>query len=301
MTQATHEQKLRPVIEVQGLSRRYRAKIALDNVNLTVPPGCVFGLLGETGAGKTTLIRHLIGLLKPQKGTVRVLGRDPVKDPEGTLGCIGYLSEDRDLPRWMRIDELMRYTQGIYPHWDKAFADDFIERFDLDPSQKIKTLSRGQIAKTGLVTALAHRPDLLLLDEPSSGLDPVVRRHILTAVMRTVAEEGRTVLFSSHLLHEVESVADHVCVLHRGKIVLCDKLSNIIANHRRFRVRFDQPQSPAPVFEGALGCEGDGRDWTVLCDGIADKVRAQILSSGAKIIDETEPSLEDVFVALIRL
>ena len=119
--------------------------------------------------------------------------------------------------------------------------------------------------------------------------------------MRTVAEEGRTVLFSSHLLHEVESVADHVCVLHRGKIVLCDKLSNIIANHRRFRVRFDQPQSPAPVFEGALGCEGDGRDWTVLCDGIADKVRAQILSSGAKIIDETEPSLEDVFVALIRL
>ena len=301
MTQGTNERTAQPVIEIQGLSRRYRAKMALDDVSLNVPAGCVFGLLGESGAGKTTLIRHLIGLLKPQKGTARVLGRDPVKDPEGTLGRIGYLSEDRDLPGWMRIDELMRYTQGIYPHWDETFADDLIDRLDLDRSQKIKTLSRGQKAKTGLVTALAHRPELLLLDEPSSGLDPVVRRHILSAVMRTVAEEGRTVLFSSHLLHEVESIADRVCVIHRGKVVLCDKLPNIIARHRRFRVRFEQPQSPDPVFEGAIGCEGHGRDWTVLCDGMADQFRAQIVSSGAKIIEESKPSLEDIFVALIHI
>lgn len=301
MTDVKEEKGAEPVIEIQGLSRRYRTKMALDNVSLSVPSGCVFGLLGESGAGKTTLIRHLIGLLKPQQGTARVLGRDPVKDPEGTLGRIGYLSEDRDLPGWMRIDELMRYTRGIYPNWDDDFADDLIERFDLNPAQKIKTLSRGQKAKTGLVTALAHRPDLLLLDEPSSGLDPVVRRHILTAVMRSIAEEGRTVLFSSHLLHEVESICDHVCMIHRGKVVLCNKLTDILEDHTRILVRFDQPQTPAPIFEGALGCEGQGQEWTVICDGAADQVRAQIKTSGGYIVDETKPSLEDIFVALVRM
>jgi len=301
MTDVNVHDEAGPVIEIQGLSRRYRTKMALDNVSLSVPRGCVFGLLGESGAGKTTLIHHLIGLLKPQQGSVRVVGRDPVKDPEGTLGRIGYLSEDRDLPGWMRIDELMRYTRGLYPHWDDDFANDLIERFDLNPSQKVGTLSRGQKAKTGLVTALAHRPDLLLLDEPSSGLDPVVRRHILTAVMRNVAEEGRTVLFSSHLLHEVQSICDHVCIIHRGKVVLCNKLSAILEDHTRILVRFDQPQSPPPTFEGALGCEGRGQDWTVICDGRADRVRAEIQASGGHIVDETKPSLEDIFVALVRM
>ena len=301
MTDITDDPITQPAIETQNLSRRYGPKFALDNVSVSVPRGCVFGLLGESGAGKTTFIHHIIGLLRPQKGTVRVLGRDPVKDPEGVLGRIGYLSEDRDLPGWMRIDELMRYTRGIYPQWDDAFADDLIQRLDLSPSQKIKTLSRGQRAKTGLVTALAHRPELLLLDEPSSGLDPIVRRHILSAVMRTIADEGRTVLFSSHLLHEVERVADHVCIIHRGKVVLCDKLTHILETHRRIHVRFDQPQSPAPVFKGALGCEGRGREWTVICDGVAEEVRAQIAASGAQIVDESEPSLEEIFVALVQL
>ena len=300
MVQEKEERVARPAIEIDGLSRRYGPKVALDDVSLTVSRGCVFGLLGESGAGKTTLMRHLMGLLRPQRGTVRVLGIDPIKDPETTLSRIGYLSEDRDLPGWMRIDELLRYTQGIYPNWDSAFADDLVQRFDLNLAQKIKTLSRGQKAKTGLVTALAHRPELLMLDEPSSGLDPVVRRTILSAVMRTVAEEGRTVLFSSHLLHEVEAVADYVCVIHRGKVVLCDELSRILASHRRIRVRYAQPQSSTPAFEGALNCEGHGREWTVLCDGVADKVRAQIVSSGAEIVDEAEPSLEDVFVARIK-
>lgn len=288
-------------IDVSSLSRRYRAKVALDDVSVSVPKGCVFGLLGESGAGKTTLIRHLIGLLKPQSGTVRVLGRDPVSDPEGALGRIGYLSEDRDLPGWMRIDELMRYTQGIYENWDVAYANDLLKRFDLNGSQKIKTLSKGQKAKTGLITALSHRPELILLDEPSSGLDPVVRRHILSAVMRSVADEGRTVLFSSHLLHEVESVADYVCVIHRGKVVLSDKLSEILSAHRRIHVRYKQPLASPPTFEAALSCDGHGREWTVLCDGEADTVRAQIASSGAEIVEESAPSLEDIFVARVQL
>lgn len=289
------------VIDVQHLSRNYKNKSALDDVSIRVPKGCVFGLLGESGAGKTTLIRHLMGLLRPQTGTVSVLGCDPVRDPEGALGRIGYLSEDRDLPGWMRVDELMRYTRGLYPHWDEAFANELLARFDLNAAQRVKTLSKGQKAKAGLICALSHRPELLILDEPSSGLDPVVRRHILSAVMRSVADEGRTILFSSHLLDEVERVSDYVAVIHRGKLVLCDTLKRILDGHRQLHVEYPQPLAAPPKLQGALHCEGAGAEWCVLCDGQADPVRRQVAADGGRVVRETQPTLEDIFVARVGL
>src|SRR5262245_20264634 len=198
------ERMTEPVIDVRGLTRRFGTRAALDGVSLAVPRGVVFGLVGPNGAGKTTLIKHLLGLLRPDAGTVRVFGIDPVADPPAVLGRVGYLDEDNDLPAWMRVGELIRYTRAFYPGWDDAYAERLRRTFDLDPSARVRRLSKGQRARAGLLVALAHRPELLLLDEPSSGLDPVVRRDILTAVIRTVADEGRTVLFSSHLLHEVE-------------------------------------------------------------------------------------------------
>ena len=158
------------VIAVSGLSRHFGSKAALDDVSVFVPRGCVLGLVGENGAGKTTLIKHLLGSLKAQAGSVRVFGLDPVLDPVGVLGRIGYLSERRDLPGWMRVDEFMRYTQAFYPKWDEQYAGELLEQFQLDPAQKIKTLSQGQQAKIGLLTALAYRPELLILDEPSLGI-----------------------------------------------------------------------------------------------------------------------------------
>ena len=206
-------------VEMDNLSRRFRRKQALDKVTLHLPRGIVFGLVGENGAGKTTLIKHVLGLLRAESGSVRVFGMDPVKQPEEVLARIGYLSENRDLPNWMRVGELIHFTRAFFPDWDPAYAEELRNTFDLDPTAKVGTLSRGQRAQMGLLLALAHRPDLLLLDEPSSGLDAVVRRDILSAVIRTVADEGRTVLFSSHLLDEVEYVADHVAFLHEGKLV----------------------------------------------------------------------------------
>jgi len=220
------------VITVSELTRRFGDKTALDSVSLSMPRGAVYGLVGANGAGKTTLIKHILGLLRAESGSVRIFGLDPIADPVGVLSRIGYLSEENDLPGWMRLDELIRYTRAFYPAWDDAYAEELRQTFALDPTAKIKSLSRGQKARTGLLIALAYRPELLLLDEPSSGLDPIVRRDILGAVIRTIADEGRTVLFSSHLLEEVEQVADHVTMISQGKIVLSGLLSDIKELHR---------------------------------------------------------------------
>jgi len=220
------------VISVSGLSRRFGSKIALDGVSLELPRGAVYGLVGANGAGKTTLIRHLLGLLRAETGAVRVLGLDPVQEPVAVLSRIGYLSEENDLPGWMTVDELLRYTRAFYPTWDDAYAAELQESFALDPGTRIRNLSKGEKARAGLLVALAHRPELLILDEPSSGLDPIARRDILGAVLRTIAHEGRTVLFSSHLLDEVEEVADHVTMISRGRIVLSGPLDDIKTAHR---------------------------------------------------------------------
>src|SRR5688500_19130660 len=171
--------------------------------------GQAYVLVGANGACKTPLLKHLLGLLRAQTGSVRVFGLDPVRDPVGVLGRVGYLSEERELPEWMRVDELMRYTQAYHPTWDASYARELLETFALDPAKKIKELSKGMRAQAGLIAAVAHRPQLLILDEPSSGLDAVVRRDILDAIVRAVADDGRTVIFSSHLLGEVERMSDH--------------------------------------------------------------------------------------------
>jgi ABC-2 type transport system ATP-binding protein len=220
------------VIAVSELTRRFGATMALDAVSLSVSRGAVYGLVGANGAGKTTLIKHVLGLLRAESGSVRVFGHDPVADPVAVLSRIGYLSEENDLPGWMRVDELLRYSRAFFPAWDDAYAEELRQAFALDEKAKIKNLSRGQKARAGLLIALAHRPELLVLDEPSSGLDPIVRRDILGAIMRTIAHEGRTVLFSSHLLEEVEQVADHVTMISKGTIVLSAPLNDIKESYR---------------------------------------------------------------------
>jgi ABC-2 type transport system ATP-binding protein len=221
-----------PAIAVSRLTRRFGANTALDSVTLDIARGGVHGLVGANGAGKTTLIKHILGLLRAESGSVRVFGLDPVADPVGVLSRIGYLSEENDLPAWMRVEELIDYSRAFYPAWDDAFAEELRQTFALEGRAKIATLSKGQKARAGLLIALAHRPELLVLDEPSSGLDPIVRRDILHAVIRTVADEGRTVLFSSHLLEEVEQVADHVTMINHGRIVLSGPLTEIRESHR---------------------------------------------------------------------
>lgn len=289
-----------PIVEVQRLTRQFDSKIALNDLSLIVPRGGVFGLIGGNGAGKTTLIRHILGMLKAQSGSVRVFGLDPVENPVGVLGRIGYLSEDRDLPNWMRVHELIRYTQAFYANWDPKYAEELREAFDLDPKAKVKTLSRGQRARAGLLVALSHRPELLILDEPSSGLDPVVRRDILGAIIRTIADEGRTVFFSSHLLDEVERVADRVAIIHLGRIMLTSTMDEIKESHRRMTLRFGNAVSQPPALVGTLACDGGGAEWTYVCNGESEQLRRAAEAIGATVVDDTALSLDEIFVSRIQ-
>ena len=286
-----------PAVEIRNVTRRFGQKMALDDVSLTLPAGTVLGLVGENGAGKTTLIRHVMGLLKAEQGTVQVFGMDPVLEPVKVLSRIGYLSEEPDLPAWMRVHELIRYIAAFYPTWDAQYASRLQHDFALDLSARIKHLSKGQRARAGLLCALAYRPDLLVLDEPSSGLDPIVRRDILSAIIRTIADEGRTVLFSSHLLSEVERVSDLIAMIKNGRIVFCDTTQAVRDAHTRITIRFDEPREQPPVMEGALMWEGRGREWTAVMSVPANEARSSASALGAQVVEQSALNLDEIFLA----
>ena len=291
------EADVKPVVEIAEVSRRFGAKLALDRVSLTIPTGGVLGLVGENGAGKTTLIKHVLGLLRAESGRVRVFGLDPAAEPVPVLAQIGYLSEEPDLPGWMRVRELLRYVQAFYPAWDERYAEQLREQFSLDSNARVRALSKGQRARVGLIAALAYRPALLVLDEPSSGLDPIVRRDILTAIIRTIADEGRTVLFSSHLLSEVERVSDRIAMLKSGRLVFSGDLADIKQSYHRVTLRFDQSLTSHPNVAGGVGWSGGGQEWTALFNVPAEQVEWSASSLGGRIVQRSSASLDEIFFA----
>jgi ABC-2 type transport system ATP-binding protein len=286
-----------PVVDVNDLSRSFGQKTALDGVSFRATVGQVYGLVGANGAGKTTLLKHLLGLLRAATGSVRVFGFDPVRDPVPVLGRVGYLSEERELPEWMRVDELMDYTRAFHPTWDASYARQLLESFALDPAKRVKELSKGMRAQAGLIAAVAHRPELLILDEPSSGLDAVIRRDILDAIVRTVIDDGRTVIFSSHLLDEVERMSDHVTMLQGGRVTLTGTLDDVRRGHQRTRVRFVEPFDQPPVLETALAMEGGGRAWSVVHSGSLDLFQHAVLALGGEVVESRDATLEEIFLA----
>ncbi len=287
------------VVEVQGLSRTFGNTKALDNLSLSAEVGNVYGLVGANGAGKTTLMKHLLGLLKAEEGSVRVFGRDPVRNPVEVLGRIGYLSEERDLPEWMRIHELLRYTRAFHPQWDEGYARELLDTFGLDGAKKVKDLSKGMRAQAGLIAAVAHRPELLLLDEPSTGLDAVVRKDILNAVIRMVADEGRTVIFSSHLLDEVELMSDYVFMVDQGRLVLDGPLDHVKEQHQLLSVQFGSAQAELPRIEGILSAERRGPGWSLVCNGAKQQILASLGAVGGEVTYSRNASLQEIFVARV--
>lgn len=289
----------RPVIEIQGLSRRFGANDALSDVTLAIPRGVVFGLVGANGAGKTTLIRHVMGLLRPQRGSVAVFGLDPVANPTSVLARVGYLSELNELPDWMRLEELIAFTRSFYPTWDGSYVHTLEQQFELEPRSRIKDLSKGQRARVGLLLALASRPELLVLDEPSSGLDPLVRRDILVAVIETVVQDGRTVLFSSHFLDEVERLADSVAIIDGGRIIQNEPVDRLKSLYLRLVLRFDDPLAAPPPAAGFFNWQGGGCNWSAYFRGSVHEAERRCSELQARLVEAITPSLNDLFVALV--
>jgi ABC-2 type transport system ATP-binding protein len=285
------------VVDVKDLSRSFGGKMALDGVSFRATAGQVHGLVGSNGAGKTTLLKHVLGLLRPTTGSVRVFGLDPVRHPVDVLARIGYLSEERELPEWMSVGELMDYSRAFHPTWDVSYARELLHTFSLDPAKRIKELSKGMRAQAGLIASVAHRPELLILDEPSSGLDVIVRRDILDAIVRVVVDDGRTVIFSSHLLDEVERMSDHVTLIHQGRVALSGALDDVRGAYQRSHVRFAEHLERPPVLESALVMEGGGRTWSVVHTGSLEQFRHAVVTRGGEIVESRNATLEEIFAA----
>jgi ABC-2 type transport system ATP-binding protein len=285
------------VVDVTGLSRSFGGKTALDGVSFRATAGQVHGLVGSNGAGKTTLLKHVLGLLRATTGSVRVFGLDPVRHPVDVLARIGYLSEERELPEWMSVGELLDYSRAFHPTWDVSYARELRDTFSLDPAKRIRELSKGMRAQAGLIAAVAHRPELLILDEPSSGLDAIVRRDILDAIVRAVVDDGRTVIFSSHLLDEVERMSDHVTLIHQGRVALSGGLDDVRGGYRRSHVRFAEQLDRPPVLETALVVEGGGRMWSVVHSGSLEHFRHAVVARGGEIVESRNATLEEIFMA----
>ena len=295
---------MEPVIDVVNLSCRYRKTEAVREVSFAVQPGTVFALLGPNGAGKTTTIRALMNILRPSGGAARVLGIDSRRLGPDELQTIGYVSENQELPTWMTVAELLAYCRPFYPAWDERLCRKLIDDFELPTGVRIGRLSRGMRVKAALVSALAYRPRLLILDEPFSGLDPVVRDDLVHGVLERAGEEQWSVLVSSHDLDEVERLVDTVAFLDAGRIVVCEPLTTLQGRFRRVDVTVADGDvaAHAGTEPGWLGMTSAGRvvrftDTSYAGQASDDRIASRF--PGARV--EVQPmTLREIFVALAR-
>ena|SRR5665213_3562837 len=227
------------VICATDLVKRFRGVHVLDGLNLTVPEGSVFGLAGPNGAGKTTTIKILMDILRPSSGAATVLGIDSRALGPDALANIGYVSENQEMPEWMTVEYLLAYLKPFYPAWDDERARQLVRQFDLPLDRQLRHLSRGMRMKTALASSLAYRPRLLIMDEPFSGLDPLVREDLIDGLLESAGET--TILISSHDLGEIESFASHIGYLDRGRLQFSEEMTSLTARFREVEVVVDSP------------------------------------------------------------
>jgi ABC-2 type transport system ATP-binding protein len=288
-----------PVV-FENVTRRFGTTLALDRVGFTVVPGSILGLVGRNGAGKTTALRLALGTLWPDSGSIRTLGLDPRTHGLDVATRVALLSEEAALYPWMTVGEILKFTGALHRRWDAALANRLSAQLDLDPAKKIRQLSRGTRAKVALVLAVAARPELLLLDDPTAGLDPLVRREVLDGVLAAVADEGGAVVYASHLVHDVERVADQVIVLDGGVITLEGELEALKSRFRRARAVFDGDAPAGATVSGMIEALSDGHVLTVTADAASEELEGRLRTLGAREVIVEPLPLEEILVALLR-
>jgi ABC-2 type transport system ATP-binding protein len=287
-------------IETRGAGCR-AGSFEIGSLDLSVPAGAIYGFLGPNGSGKTTTIRMLLGMLRRRSGSVRLLGLEVPEQLPAALAKIGYVPERPHLYPSLTVAEALRFHGAFYASWDASWAESLRAQFDLRPEQRVGKLSKGEAGKLLMLLALAQRPELLILDEPTDGLDPMVRRDVLTAVLEYVAETRATVFVSSHLVHELERICDWVGVLDRGRLIAQMPVDHFKRGVKR--VRFGR--APVLANGGALDVlsraadpVGAGELWVVR--NWSEDTASYLAGEGASVREVIDLDLEDVFVELLR-
>lgn len=285
-------------VQFEGVCKRY-PHFTLDNIDLELPTGSIMGFIGANGAGKSTTIRILMGLVHQDKGSVNVLGHSMPAGQVEAKRDIGFVSEDMRLYGAASLRWHMEFVRSIYPRWDQPYAEKLLQRFDLKAEQKIKGLSHGQRVKAALLLALARRPKLLVLDEPTTGLDPIARHEVLGELMAVLADEERTILFSSHNTQDVEQVSDQITFIDRGKIIDSDDKEIFLDRWRRLRLVLPQ-DAAIPRLPGVIDVGGSGR-LPVLTTNHYEPAMVSICQElGATVQAVDNMTLEEIFVANVQ-
>jgi ABC-2 type transport system ATP-binding protein len=286
-----------PAVEIRGLKKSYHP-FQLGPLDLTVPRGAIYALIGPNGAGKTTALDLILGLGKNDGGEIRVFGLDHERDGVAIKRRAGYVGPELNFQAWDRVGRAIRFVRGFYPDWDEAYCAELMTAFHLAPGDRIANLSFGAKTKLSLLLALSHRPELLVLDEPTTGLDAVSKQQIFAELLKVVEKGDRTVLISSHGLTDLERFADHLALIKDGRLLLEGRMDEVV---ERFRLAefFLADGGALPAREGLTVLKHEGNRWQAVLDrqrGLPDWLH----SRGAERITLTPMTLEDLFVALVR-
>ena len=287
-------------VEIENLGRTFGKFEAVKGVDLKVLKGTVFGLLGVNGAGKSTIIKMLVGHLRPSYGRICILDRPLEEDPIEIRKRVAYVSENRYLYEWMTVAESVRFTRAFHTNWDDGKAADLLKRFSLPPEKKVKQLSRGNRARLCLLLALSFNPELIILDEPTSGLDPIVRRDFIENIVSEISEEGKTVLFSSHIVEEVERVADYVGIINEGELLMVSSIDEIKGSYKRMRYATNGTRPEIAGVPGVLAVENGRHEQILTVSAWGDETLRTLGERGVKNPEVLPISLEDIFVNTVR-
>ncbi len=285
-------------VQFEGVTKSY-PHFTLDTISFELPHGQIMGFIGPNGAGKSTTIRILMGLVHQDRGTVHVLGHAMPGEQVAAKRQMGFAAEDLRLYQAPTLSWHMEFIRSIYPTWDQAYAEKLVRRFDLKTEQRIKGLSHGQRVKAALLLTLARRPRLLVLDEPTTGLDPVARHEVLGELMEVLADEERTILFSSHNTLDVEQISDQITFIDRGRIIDAGDKESFLERWRR--IRLEIPAGGAlPAVPGAIHTSTSGRLAVVTTDRFEPAMAAAYEHAGAKVHAVEPMTLEEIFVTNVQ-
>jgi ABC-2 type transport system ATP-binding protein len=288
------------VIVTHRLTKYYDRRPVVNNLELRVPQGSVYGLLGRNGTGKSTTIKMLLGMVHPDYGRSELLGEDSFHLRPETRSRIAYLAEGHPLYRWMTIGQAVRFARAFYPNWDGRLLDQILDHFGLSPRARIRRLSNGQRAQVSLALAVAADPELLILDDPTLGLDTVVRRDFLESLIQIIQRRGRTILFSSHILGDVERVADRIGILVDGVLRVDCPTDYFKETLRKVVLEFDREPPEFPACPGLVSSRQVGRRRELIIVGYSEEHRRLAESLDPRAVDVIELNLEDAFIEYTR-